>query len=276
MRLVKEPMPTYRAAPGHNWSTFKHALTSASWARLKRDVPVKGSSLGRLVHCLTLDPDAFGDEFVVSPFDSFRTNEAKAWKVEQETKGMDIAADSDVEQAKAMRDALLANEIFSGLLGMATAQTEVSCYGEAEVDGVMVQTKCRFDLLIEWPNGDVWAVDLKTCGAMTPAEFCRVEAVKLNYLGQAGHYGATHGNVDKWLWCCVNDKTHDVFFVEALPAHLEAGKRMATTALETYVRAERSGVWAAAQDSETIHPATFPDYYLDRLAANSDDSDGDD
>lgn len=266
MKLVKEPMPAYHTTPGLNWSTFKHALTSASWAEYKRKVPVKGSSLGRIVHNTTLDPGTFESEFAVLPFDSLRTNEAKAWKVAQEANGLDVAASDDVETGKLMRDALLANDIFSGLLAMPTAQTEVSCYGEAEVDGVTVQTKCRFDLTVEFPNGAIWAIDLKTCGAMTPAEFCRVEAVKLNYLGQAGHYMATHGGIDNWLWCCINDKTFDVFFVEALPVHLEAGKRMATKALETYVRAERAGVWAAAQDADVIHPATFPDYYLNQFS----------
>src|SRR5690606_5387087 len=55
---------------------------------------------------------------VISPFDSFRTKEAREWKAQQAVDGLDVVSAEDWETAEAMRDAVAEHVEASALLTM--------------------------------------------------------------------------------------------------------------------------------------------------------------
>jgi hypothetical protein len=62
--------------------------------------------MGSLVHRLALDK---GDEYVVSPYDEYRSKEAKAWRDEQRAAGIVPVKPADFEEASAMADVIRAS-----------------------------------------------------------------------------------------------------------------------------------------------------------------------
>jgi hypothetical protein len=269
MQVRKEPFPVYRRMAGLNWSTFKHAAEAASWARYKAKNPPEGSAIGRATHCLALDKPAFAGEFAVSPFDSFRTKEAREWKAQRLAEGVDVISLDEFETSSMLAHRLNENPRFKSII--ADALTEVSVYSSMMVGDGLVDVKCRFDILKTWPNGEVWGVDLKTCGSLTPREFCRVEARKHHYLAQGAFYSDCHGSVDRWLWCCINEKTGDVFWVVPSDEQLEAGRNIYRRALDKYVTAQRTGIWSGAVSDTEFFPAEFPEWYLEGSDGGDDE-----
>lgn len=263
MRIVsaevrKDTWEQYRAADGLNWSAFKHAVRSSSYARWKRDNPHKGSAIGRLTHAMTLEPGSENAEFVVSPFDSFRTKAAQEWR-DAETRQVVTASEwSDSEKA---RDAVLASPLGSALLTGAT--TELSVYAEVEVEpNFIVKAKGRID--IANPAGII--ADLKTTDALDAGEFVRAEVCKLHYVGQAAFYSelaaaaglATEG----WAWLCVNVKTFDVFGVEADEDALAVGSTLWRKAFARFATAQRDDNWPGSAPNDRCERLVLPAWYV--------------
>ena len=55
---------------------------------------------GSIFDCLLTTPDAFDEQYVVSPYDAFRTNEAKAWRDEMEATGTSVITQDQLEVAE--------------------------------------------------------------------------------------------------------------------------------------------------------------------------------
>lgn len=103
-----------RCCPGPSISSgglrmIKHTCPAMFWAysdlnpnRIVRDTA--SLSFGRAAHALVLGEPEFNSKFVISPFDDFKTNEAKHWRDEQErqvVKAKDF--DTIVEMANAQK-----------------------------------------------------------------------------------------------------------------------------------------------------------------------------
>ena len=113
---------------------------------------------GSLVDCLALNPERLDEDFVVSPYDEFRTNEAKAWRAAQ-TKTV-------IKQAELSRACLAAakvknNPFAANFLNGANTQVSIVCNGIEPQTGMGFRAKCRLDIV---PRKSFWLVDLKTTG----------------------------------------------------------------------------------------------------------------
>lgn len=107
---------TYRALPGLSGTGVKRLLESPADYKYELDHPAPSTpaqALGTLVHALVLGTDV---RAIVSPFDSFRTAEAREWKAAQISAGNDIVTADDWYRAGVMRDAVMAHPEARALL----------------------------------------------------------------------------------------------------------------------------------------------------------------
>lgn len=131
------PDLTYR---GGKKTTPTRALTYSGIKILRDETPAdfiaprtkktKAMDFGTIVHKLALDK---GDEFTISPYDEFRTKEAKAWRDAAVENGETIIKPADLEEAEAM--AKIVKERIKRVTQGAEYQTEVPFY---------------------WQEGDTW------------------------------------------------------------------------------------------------------------------------
>jgi hypothetical protein len=91
-------------------------------------------TLGSLVHALCFTPDALETEYAVSPFDSFRTNEAKTWKADMELAGRKVITQDQHEEATDIADCVMNTDL---LFRFGERDYEVQV--EAEMLGVTVK-----------------------------------------------------------------------------------------------------------------------------------------
>lgn len=115
---------------------------------------------GRLVHRLSLDK---GDDYAISPFDEYRSNDAKAWKADTEARGVMPVKRAAFEEAEAMA-AIVRERIVEACEGR-PYQTEVVIAWQEKVelrDGTALLVWCRA-MLDVWCPDLLLALDVKTC-----------------------------------------------------------------------------------------------------------------
>lgn len=115
---------------------------------------------GRAAHALLLGDEVFDDHYVVSPFDSFRTKEAKEWKATMESANMAVLTEKDMIHIAEMSKNLAAEPIIKA--GLLEGEAEVSMLWEDRETGIWL--KSRVDLL---PTSGYMA-DLKTTTTADP------------------------------------------------------------------------------------------------------------
>ena len=108
------PFADYRACdmtPDDNFTTCAGKSVSkslivdfikdpAAWRIKPRKKQTAAMKAGSVFDCLLTTPGAFDDQYVVSPFDAFRTNESKAWRAEQESNGIGVLTQDELEVAE--------------------------------------------------------------------------------------------------------------------------------------------------------------------------------
>lgn len=141
---------------------------------------------GSLVDCLITTPEDFDAQFVVSPFDSYRTKEAREWKTEQEAKEMTIVTEELIAKAeKAVRVLTKTHKAAAEII--AKSQKQVMLVGKLKhplSDDKFVNLKALLDLA---PMGGDYLCDIKTTHDFTPSGFEKTIA-KFGYHIQASHY----------------------------------------------------------------------------------------
>lgn len=120
-------------------------------------------AVGRAAHVLALGEGAFEKQFVISPYDEFRTNESKAWRAAQQAEGFTVLKRAEAEQIAAMANALTSNPLYRK--AMHDGVGEVSYIWQDPVTGIWL--KARPD----WtPLGAMRPLyDLKTTVSAAPA-----------------------------------------------------------------------------------------------------------
>lgn len=112
--------------------------------------------LGELAHMFVLGGDA--KEFVVAPYEAFRTNEAKAWRDARKAEGKTIIRKNEYEAFVPIVNNIKAHPRSHHLLLDANIQHEVEMY--ATINGVAIRGKA--DALQKLPDGAVVLADIKT------------------------------------------------------------------------------------------------------------------
>jgi hypothetical protein len=116
--------------------------------------------LGRLVHRLALDK---GDEYEVSPYDRYQSNEAKAWKADVERRGRMPVKPDVLKEAEQM--ALIVRDRIITTCNGYPYETEVVIAWQEDVEiagGKVVTVWCRA-MIDVWCEDLMLALDVKTC-----------------------------------------------------------------------------------------------------------------
>ena len=81
--------------------------------------------MGLLFETLLLEPDTFNDKFIIKKYDSFRSNEAKQWKQDIESKGIEIVTSEQLKTANNMITAINQHAGIDNYLMLGNKSTEI-------------------------------------------------------------------------------------------------------------------------------------------------------
>lgn len=152
----------YRSSIGIPQSTLKGFAKCPAYVRwLEQEhkrPPTESQALGLMVEHLL-----FGIAFrhAISPFDSFKTNEAKAWKAEQQANNITVLTQKAADEAAIMVEALHRNPEVEKLI--AHGRPSVALFGEHKATGLLRKG------LLDFVPDDQFILDLKT--SQDPSEF---------------------------------------------------------------------------------------------------------
>ena len=187
----------YRAAEGVSrsqlWRLHDGSPEKFMYAEEHPEEPTPALIFGQMVHKLVLEPETFGDEFVIMPECDRRTKEGKAiWQDFLQGAGdrTPIKAE-DYEKALGMRNALMGNDLIVKLL---SGKHEVPLFWTDELTGEVC--KVRLDCFTPLSNGAV-VIDYKTTSDASTESFMR-SAINYGYDFQAAMYSeAVKRTMDK-------------------------------------------------------------------------------
>jgi hypothetical protein len=234
-------------------SGVKKLLPPGSPARYRYDLDnqvVKTSDafdLGHAVHKLALGA---GAEIAVRPaeFDSYRSKAAQAWLAEQRAARRIPVKPEEFEQARAMADALLADE-YAGRLLRQPGKPEQAMFWPDPATGVW--RRILVDYLPDRPGParSILIVDVKTCESASPDDDMSRDVYKYRYHRQA----ATAIDGALALGLAESARFFDLF-VEKKPPYLvcvvelderaiRIGRYENAQALELFAQCQATGEW---------------------------------
>lgn len=161
-------------SPAHYWATSPYNPNR---------FPSKRSDafdLGKAAHHWLLGEADFGKHFVLSPYDDFRTKEARAWRDGERDAGRTVLTLEQMDQIKGMRDGLMRNPLVSEA-GILDGAVERSVLWRADGTEREIWLRARPDVI---PNASGDFADLKTTESVRRDEIARSLA-KWNYPMQA-------------------------------------------------------------------------------------------
>ena len=206
-----------------NQSTLKILLTKSPahylYATDNPSPDTPALVIGRAVHSLVLEPHTFPDLYITSPFDSFRTKEAKEWRDRQTAA---VLSQGDLATVHTMAQAVLALPQMKDWLG--DYQREVTKTWEYR----NIACKGRFDML---SPGGTHVVDIKTCADASPKAFAR-SAVNFGYDFQGAFYSLPT-DANRVTFVCVEKEFPHVTGVYTLsPCFLALGRAKVDRAID--------------------------------------------
>lgn len=250
----------FNESPAHYWVS--------SYLNPERIVPKDTDAfiLGRAAHHLLLGEDDFSTLFICRPdqWDSWRTNDAKKWKAEQEQHGRTVLLPSQLDQIRGMAKSLAANGLIK--YGILNGDIEQSLVWPDEETSTFL--KARPDAI---PNDSGDFADLKTCFSVSDDALRRTLA-ECSYHQQAALVAEG--------WRVVTGRpitSFSLVFVEKSPPYcsrvvtlkdcdLERGAKQNRLALRTFAQCLQSGEWPGPgrADAEFIE---LPEWAQTRIDA---------
>lgn len=202
MKLVHPiDVTAYRNHPATNISSLKAFSRSALHALAgfeEEKEPTEAMNLGSL-----LDHKILGTPYLwtTSPYDDFRTKDARAWRDDQEVRGVTVFKQEAIETVAKMVEAVRRHPV-AGRLFSEPGRAQVGMFGEFE--------SCERKGLIDWlPNSTPVIVDLKKTRDASSVGFRR-QIGQLRYDVQAAFYRDLYrditGETRAWQWVCVEDQ----------------------------------------------------------------------
>lgn len=263
--LADLPFDRYQSLPGLNWSTLKHALTSARHYRLAVDgesAPSDADFSGHhAMHAAVLEPETYADRYRVWTGATRRGREYDlACAADPHVTWLTASAD---ETARAVAAAVAAHPVAGPLL---QAPEGGRAWSEATVvwsEGGRVH-KGRLDRLV-WSRDRRVIVDLKAVQSLQPRKMAATVA-RYHYHGQAAHYaaglraleaaqGLAPAPIDAYLVCYETRPIVDVgvYYLGSheLDGAIWTGARLRDEAIARIAAAETAGVWPG-QAPETV------------------------
>ena len=133
---------------------------------------------GSLVHALCFSPAQVAADYVMAPYDDWRTKEAKEWKQEKEASGVEVVKEAEWQRAEEMKDAIMESEyIFS----LGACDYEVAAFGK--IGETII--KGMIDIM---PHSGNKLVDLKTTGSIGDEKDLQRQIYNMGYHWQAALY----------------------------------------------------------------------------------------
>lgn len=206
----------YRSDPRINASLLKtyrdYDPEIAEHKRYNPSPSTPAMQFGTLVHGILELKGSTPPEFVISPYDSFRTNAAKDWKKQQTEMGNYIITQDELDRAHAMANRVLNHTPERIRSIIATGRAEVDFYTKTE--------KALLDVVSD--DGKV-GLDYKTTLATSERGFIR-ECYKYHYPLQAAHYVDVAG-LDEFIFVGVSHTApHPVWCLSCSSSFLDYGR----------------------------------------------------
>lgn len=199
--------------------------------------------LGRAAHHLLLGEDAFSTSFICRPdkWDSWRKDEAKEWKADQEEEGRTVLIPAQLEQIRGMARQLAAHPLVKA--GILNGEIERSLVWKDKDTGVWL--KARPDAI---PNDSGDFADLKTCVSV------KTEALERTVASFGYHQQGALINAGAHAVLGAKSSSFSLVFVEKDPPHcvrvvtlkdddLARGERQNQIALKIFARCLKNNEW---------------------------------
>lgn len=225
---------------GINQSILKHMEKSPAHVFHAMSAPKTKPSEAMIVGCV-VESMLFGTpyEYTTSPFDDFRTKEARAWRDEQVERGVHIVTQDLVSKANAMLDSLRQNTQIMHWVKKAT--NNIALCGQAP-NGV--DMKGLVDLA---PDDELVILDLKTTKDASPRGFGKSIA-EYGYDVQAWWYQylweqATNQK-RQFAFLCVESEAPYLTAIYVIPQeNIDRAGQVVQGWLETYRKCKEEGQW---------------------------------
>lgn len=219
-------MPNYYERPEWSYSQMKVILDSGidyAVACKNKIIPgpaSKAIDLGQLIHNTVLGGD---DKFVTSPYDDFRSKEAREWRDEMVSQGYIIVSKDMEEAASAAVDNIINHPHASTYLTGKDVKHEVELYAKT-ADGVALRGKA--DAIVFHKDGKTpkILVDIKTTAQFD--KFLNSARYKHYDLQAATYTLLSQTNYANYYFCVVETVLpYRVQFMHASLEFIEAGER---------------------------------------------------
>ena len=268
--LLSMPADHYHLHPAVGHSGLVRIMRSPAHYREYVTHPPEATpamQLGTAFHTALLEPDRFGDAFVVAPRFDRRTKDGKAaaeaWEADNAGK---IALSA--EQMAAIQS-------MAYLVRCHTGADKLLSHGLAEMSGFWtdpeagIECKCRPDFLVMEGDRIIGIVDVKTCCDASADGFARAIAT-LGYDVQAAFYQdgvktLTGRTIPFYFIAVEKDAPYAVAAYKASDEVIEVGRTKYRGALQLLTWCREHDTWPAYQPNGEIETINLP-----RWAANFD------
>lgn len=244
----------YHAFPAVSKSTlFAFAPNPRRW-HLTKDLPrnpTDSMAWGSLVDCLLLQPAELDKSFAVSPYQSYRTKEAQAWR---DAQTLPIIDETMIEEARQAVDAARQNRFVAEIMDGAELQVSLLLNVDNPDYGPAFPAKCRIDIVPakDGPHGDS-LVDLKTIDSLSLMsqrinDFC--------YHGQAAFYLDSFNTVTgeerhRWKFIFIERKfPFEVAVVELDQEDIADGRDWYCDALKKWAECQQTNHYPSPWEDE--------------------------
>lgn len=210
------------------------------WGRKQGSTPAM--ELGTLVHALCFTPSEVVKSYVVSPYDSFRTNEAKAWREDMKAEGKSVITQEVMDQANDIADNIINTETLHHL---GEKDFEVA----VEADWYGTKVKGMIDIVPTYGN---LLVDLKTTSSIGSLDAITRLIINRGYHWQAAMYldlynAATGQNRTEFHFLFVEvDSPYEWAWVNLSENLIAKGREEYMNALAKWNRCHRENYWPKA------------------------------
>lgn len=206
---------------------------------------------GRAAHALLLGDEVFDDHYVISPYDAFRSAEAKEWREMMQDAGMAVLREKDMSHIAEMSKNLNNEPIIKA--GLLDGEAEVSMIWEDRETGIWL--KSRADLL----PADGFISDLKTTGKCEP-KACFYKTRDMRYdmqmaLAGMGMRELLGIEVQACALLYVETKEPYMSYVQEIgKPDLELAEVDVRVAINTFAECRASGDWPGFTEGSYKHP----------------------
>lgn len=206
--------------------------------------------LGKAAHVLALEPELFQRQFVVSPYDDYRTKEAREWKAAQ---SLTCLKQTELAELQRMADALRAHPDAVALFRNGLPEMTFAAKDEA----TSLWRLTRPDFTPAAPGRGL--VDYKTAADASPDAWGR-QAFNLGYHLQVALaldvVAEITGELRPTCWHVVQEKDppYAVAVYRWEPEHVQYGRARVRDLLDRIARCIEEGVWTGYGEPRSVIP----------------------